>query len=334
MNFLPQDATFASYGVIKVPDAQPEQLGFEGQFLPTYAFTTQTGPYSAFPDALNPALTLLSCHGNLGIDDGRPQSVYDLDKTNMRPFKKADGKGFRVDLTLGQRVKLPNGGGTISFDRVDRWVKLQVSESPGKRIGLAGALIGIVGLLGSLYIRPRRVWAYLDLRRPDSPGGHRAGSQSARRPSKRHRRPDRTDTTTPRGETHDLPTPTEAAMSAANFADFSDNAIMFASIVYVLAFLAHLTEWVFLRSVPLPIEQSATALVGVGATADPSSRDAAPTGQAADGSVDGSSSAEALRALGAHRSRARSARLPAPRHRSGVPRAGQRSGPGALGQHV
>lgn len=159
VNFLPQDATFASYGVIKAPDAQPEQLGFEGQFLPTYAFTMQSGPYSAFPDALNPALTLLSYHGNLGIDDGRPQSVYDLDKTHMRPFKKADGKDFRVDLALGRTMTLPNGGGTISFDRVDRWVKLQVSESPGKRIVLAGALIGIVGLLGSLYIRPRRVWA-------------------------------------------------------------------------------------------------------------------------------------------------------------------------------
>ena len=41
-------------------------------------------------------------------------------------------------------------------------------------------------------------------------------------------------------------------MSTAEFAAFSDNAIMFASIVYVLAFLAHLAEWVFLRSLPVP----------------------------------------------------------------------------------
>ena len=41
-------------------------------------------------------------------------------------------------------------------------------------------------------------------------------------------------------------------MSTAQFAAFSDNAIMFASIVYVLAFLAHLVEWVFLRSLPVP----------------------------------------------------------------------------------
>ena len=41
-------------------------------------------------------------------------------------------------------------------------------------------------------------------------------------------------------------------MTTAQFAAFSDNAIMFASIVYALAFLAHLTEWVFVRSLPAP----------------------------------------------------------------------------------
>ena len=41
-------------------------------------------------------------------------------------------------------------------------------------------------------------------------------------------------------------------MSTADFAEFSDNAVMFASIVYILAFLAHLAEWVFLRSLPEP----------------------------------------------------------------------------------
>ncbi|MEO5710628.1 MAG: c-type cytochrome biogenesis protein CcsB [Nocardioidaceae bacterium] len=54
-------------------------------------------------------------------------------------------------------------------------------------------------------------------------------------------------------------------MSTAEFAAFSDNAIMFASIVYVLAFLAHLTEWVFLRSVPVPAQEREPALVGASA---------------------------------------------------------------------
>jgi hypothetical protein len=55
-------------------------------------------------------------------------------------------------------------------------------------------------------------------------------------------------------------------VSTAQFAAFSDNAIMFASIVYVLAFLAHLVEWVFLRSLPVPPPAVAAepALVGAG----------------------------------------------------------------------
>ena len=54
-------------------------------------------------------------------------------------------------------------------------------------------------------------------------------------------------------------------MSTAQFAAFSDNAIMFASIVYVLAFLAHLVEWVFLRSLPVPATAQQPALVAAGA---------------------------------------------------------------------
>ncbi len=56
-------------------------------------------------------------------------------------------------------------------------------------------------------------------------------------------------------------------MTTTSFAAFSDNAIMFASIVYVLAFLAHLTEWVFLRSLPVAasVDDRASVLVGTSA---------------------------------------------------------------------
>ena len=36
--FLPEDqATFTSFGVVKAPDARPQQIGLEGLFYPTYA---------------------------------------------------------------------------------------------------------------------------------------------------------------------------------------------------------------------------------------------------------------------------------------------------------
>ena len=156
--FLPQDSTFQSFGVIKVPDAAPEQLGFEGLFLPTYGFSMERGPFSQFPDALDPVLSLLPYHGDLGLDSGKPQSVYDLDKDDLEVFTKDNGADFRLDIALGQTKQLPDGAGSIAFDGVDRWVKLQVSDSPGKHVALVGVLVAIVGLLGSLFIRPRRTW--------------------------------------------------------------------------------------------------------------------------------------------------------------------------------
>ena len=166
--FLPEDSTFRSFGVVKVPDAQgrsgPTQLGFEGELFPTYAFTDATGPFSAFPDAKNPALSLLAYQGDLGLDSGVPQSVYALDKDGLKPIKGADGKPLRVDLMLNQTVTLPDGLGTITFDGMSRFVKLQVSRSPGDWIALLGVVLALLGLLGSLFIRPRRVW--VKVRRP------------------------------------------------------------------------------------------------------------------------------------------------------------------------
>jgi cytochrome c biogenesis protein len=160
--FLPQDSSFKSVGVIKVPGAKPEQLGFEGVFLPTYGFTMARGPFSQFPDTLDPVLSLVPYHGDLGLDQGTPQSVYTLDKKGMKTYPSADpkrlGPDARIKLDEGQTVKLPDGNGSIRFDGVQRWVKLQVSHQPGKGWALGGVVIGILGLMGSLFIRPRRAW--------------------------------------------------------------------------------------------------------------------------------------------------------------------------------
>lgn len=156
--FLPQDSSFASFGVVKVPDAVPEQLAFEGLFLPTYAFTMETGPFSRFPDALDPVMSLLLYTGDLGLDSGEPQSVYSLDKDDLEVVKHPDGRDFRLDIAVGQTKELPGGAGSITFDGVERWVKLQISDKPGKRLALGGVVLALTGMLGSLFIRPRRAW--------------------------------------------------------------------------------------------------------------------------------------------------------------------------------
>ncbi|MDP3890656.1 cytochrome c biogenesis protein ResB [Nocardioides sp.] len=156
--FLPTDQSFRSFGVVKAPDARPAQIGLEGEFYPTYAFTDETGPFSAFGDQLNPAISMLVYTGDLGMDVGTAQSVYALDKKNVTEVTKDDGSMFRVDLIPGQQVDLPDGLGTVSFDGVERWNRIQISRSPGKFVALGGVSLALLGLLGSLFIRPRRVW--------------------------------------------------------------------------------------------------------------------------------------------------------------------------------
>jgi cytochrome c biogenesis protein len=155
--FLPQDQTFESFGVVKAPDARPTQIGLEGLFYPTY-LKVDGNPINVMGDLRNPTLSLLAYTGDLGLDDGRPQSVYVLDKTDLTQVKKPDGSMFRVDLQPGQTLDLPDGAGSVTFDGVQKWNRIQISRTPGKLIALTGVVLALVGLLLSLFIRPRRVW--------------------------------------------------------------------------------------------------------------------------------------------------------------------------------
>ena len=72
--FLPQDGNFTSIGVVKVPDARPDRLAFQGFFLPT-AVIDEQGPHSVFPDALDVSLILTASHGRRKVKTGRPENV-------------------------------------------------------------------------------------------------------------------------------------------------------------------------------------------------------------------------------------------------------------------
>ena len=85
---------------------------------------------------------MLAYRGDLGLDDGAPQSVYALEKKGLDPVEKADGKPLRLDLAVGGTAQLPDGLGTVTFDGVSRYVKLQVSHTPGQKIALGGVVLG------------------------------------------------------------------------------------------------------------------------------------------------------------------------------------------------
>ncbi|WP_238993623.1 cytochrome c biogenesis protein ResB [Nocardioides caldifontis] len=163
--FLPNDASYASDGVVKAPDARPTELGFEGFFLPTAAVGDR-GPYSAFPDALNPQLFLTAFTGDLGMSDGPPQSVYTLVKDDLQQVR-ADGRPFAKALSVGDTMRLPNGEGSLTFDGVARFANFQIAYDPGKEVSLVAAALLLLGVTTSLLIRRRRVWVRVVASGPD-----------------------------------------------------------------------------------------------------------------------------------------------------------------------
>lgn len=153
--FLAQDAMYTSTGVVKVPDMSP-QLGLQGVFLPTMA--EQNGfPVSVFPDRINPRLVFTVWTGDLGLDSGVPQSVYKLDTENLTQLQDDDGP-FTVMMQEGDTVTLPDGLGSISFDRIDRFAALQVRTDPATGWALFFSGLAMAGLALSLFVVRRRVW--------------------------------------------------------------------------------------------------------------------------------------------------------------------------------
>lgn len=156
--FLPQDTNFRSEGVIKVPDARPERLAFEGVFLPSAAAAGAGGLVSVFPDALNPQLLVNVWAGPPKAETGRPENVYALDKTGLTQLTRANGDPLRAGLALGASYQLPDGRGSITFDGWKRWTKLQVSTTPGGWLVLGSVLVAVLGMSVSLTVRPRRLF--------------------------------------------------------------------------------------------------------------------------------------------------------------------------------
>ncbi|GAA2445352.1 cytochrome c biogenesis protein ResB [Actinomadura vinacea] len=155
--FLPMETrNYTSEGVVKAPDAEPEQLAFYAILWPTaVASEDQKQIVSAFPGALRPVLTISSFKGDIGLDSGTPQSVYKLDgigKT-LQPIK-----GGQKLLEPGETFKLPGNAGSVTFDGMREWASLSVNHDPGRMPALIAAVLAIIGVVASFMVRRRRVW--------------------------------------------------------------------------------------------------------------------------------------------------------------------------------
>ncbi|WP_313814077.1 cytochrome c biogenesis protein ResB [Glutamicibacter sp.] len=158
---VPQDSVYTSLMVLKVPDASPEQLGFQGFLLPTAVIGEDNISRSADPNAINPLLQLNSFYGDLGLDSGDPQNVYVLDTDKMTELNNRNLKAGGISLAAGETYELPNNLGSITFDDLKRYIALDVNYDPGKLPIAIFAGLALLGLIVSMFTPRRRVWVKL-----------------------------------------------------------------------------------------------------------------------------------------------------------------------------
>ena len=143
-------------------ERRKHQLAIVGLFAPTAEFdgTLLSSKYPALND---PAVAIDIYRGDTGLDSGRPQSLFSIDHRLLE--QKRLTKVKRINLRQGEEVRLDDGT-VVRFDGATPFVNLQVSHDPGQVWVLVFALTMMAGLLVSLIVRRRRVWARIEASSP------------------------------------------------------------------------------------------------------------------------------------------------------------------------
>ena len=172
VQFRPDNArTLLSSGTVRIdppaglypPDQRRKhQLAITGLFAPTGEMDGKLLS-SSFPAMNDPAVAVDIYRGDAGLDTGKPQSLFSIDPTLIE--QKRLTKLKRVNLALGQEVRLDDGT-VVRFDNATEFVNLQVSHDPGQFWVLVSAMAMMAGLLVSLVVRRRRVWARIQTIEP------------------------------------------------------------------------------------------------------------------------------------------------------------------------
>jgi cytochrome c biogenesis protein len=150
--FIPTDpTTFLSEGAFSQTgkDGARQDIGISGLFAPTPVDEGNGRIGSLSPQVNNPELSVLVYEGDL-TGSGQPHSVYSIDTSKMTKIGAAN-------LRVGQTAHVQNGV-SVTFDGWVPWASLQVSHDPAQTYLLVAALAMVIGLLGSLGIRRRRLW--------------------------------------------------------------------------------------------------------------------------------------------------------------------------------
>lgn len=157
--------TFLSSGIMRfdppaglypdLADRREQQIAIQGLFAPTASFDG-TILSSRFPRMDDQAVAIDVYQGDAGLDTGRPQSIFSLDSDLIE--SGALERRARVNLFPGESTTLPDGT-EVRFDGAEEFVNLQVSEDPTQIwVGVSAAVM-MAGLVLSLMVRRRRIWA-------------------------------------------------------------------------------------------------------------------------------------------------------------------------------
>ncbi|NLE79381.1 MAG: cytochrome c biogenesis protein ResB [Rhodococcus sp.] len=166
VQWRPDDATtFLSSGAMRIDppggmypnevERRKNQIAIEGLFAPTASFHGSLLS-SSYPAMNDPAVAIDIYKGDTGLDTGYPQSLFSLNTEliNQGRLVKQD----RVNLRPGESATLADGT-EVTFDGAEEFVNLQVSHDPAQQWVLVSALTMMAGLLVSLIVKRRRVWA-------------------------------------------------------------------------------------------------------------------------------------------------------------------------------
>lgn len=156
--FLPTDtATFASEGVLKLPDLGPNlpDLAVQGFFVPTATDLGDGVLASADPRPFDPAIALIVYEGSIGLDSGVPQNVFTLDQARIDR-----GQLQRIatgNLRPGESLTLGDGT-AITFTGFRMFAAMQFNRDPGQVAVLVSVTVMLAGLLLTLLVQRRRVF--------------------------------------------------------------------------------------------------------------------------------------------------------------------------------
>jgi len=155
---LPIDSNLSSTCVIKVPDGLDQELGMIGLLYPTTKTLSSGALVSVYPDLIAPTLTLEIYQGDLGLNNGQSSNAYALNTDSLEQIAGRTSEAETVQLTLGDRVELPNDLGSVELTSIPRFASFDVSHDPSKVPVLVFAILVIAGLVTSLFVPRRRMW--------------------------------------------------------------------------------------------------------------------------------------------------------------------------------